>query len=80
MGHLLNPEGLKADPVKVEALLAMPEPESAAAVKEFLGMVNYLAKFMPHLSDMTEPLCRLDDKNVEWQWLHQHTTTFNTVK
>ena len=49
MGHLLTPEGLKADPVKIEALLAMP-------------------------------LRRLDDKNVEWQWLHQHTTAFNTVK
>ena len=69
MGHLLTPEGLKADPGKIEAILAMPEPENAAALKRFLGMVNYLAKFMPHLSDMTEPLRGLDDKDVEWQWL-----------
>ena len=53
MGHLLTPEGLKADPTKIEALLAMPEPENVAALKGFLGMVNYLAKFMPHLSDRT---------------------------
>ena len=58
--------------------MPIPEPKSAAALKRLLGMVNYLAKFMPHLSDMTEPLRRLNDK--EWQWLQQHTTAFNTVK
>ena len=80
MGHLLTPQGLKADPTKIEALIAMPEPEDVLALKRFLGMVNYLSKFMPHLSDMTEPLRRLEDKDVEWQWLKQHSIAFNTVK
>lgn len=80
MGHVLTPEGLQADPAKIEALLAMPEPEDLSALKRFLGMVNYLVKFMPHLSDMTEPLRRLDSKDVEWQWLEQHSVAFNTVK
>ena len=35
---------------------------------------------MLHLSDMTEPLRRLEDKDVEWQWLKQHSIAFNTVK
>ena len=61
MGHLLTPEGLKPDPRKIEAIVAMPEPEDATALKHFLGMVNYLSKFMPHLSEMTEPLQRLED-------------------
>ena len=43
-------------------------------------MVNYLSKFMPHLSEMTEPLHRLEDKDAEWQWLKQHSVAFNTVK
>ena len=80
MGHQLTPEGLKPDPGKIEAIAAMPEPEDATALKRFLGMVNYLSKFMPHLSKMTEPLRRLEDKDVEWQWLTQHSIAFNTVK
>ena len=80
MGHLLTPEGLKPDPRKIEAIVAMPEPEDATALKRFLGMVNYLSKFMPHLSEMTEPLRRLEDKDVEWQWMTQHSIAFNTVK
>ena len=64
MGHLLTSQGLMPDPEKIQAILQMPEPEDVTALKPFLGMVTYLAKFMPHL---TEPLRRLEDKNVEFQ-------------
>jgi hypothetical protein len=49
-------------------------------LKRFLGMVNYLAKCLPLLSDMTEPLRRLEDKDVEWCWLEQHQQAYDTVK
>ena len=65
MGHLPTPKGLKPDQTKVEAILEMPPPTDVKEVKRFLGMVNYLAKFMPLLSDMTLPLRKLEDKNVE---------------
>ncbi|PFX12592.1 Transposon Tf2-9 polyprotein [Stylophora pistillata] len=67
---IINP-GLRPDPEKIQAILQMPEPKDVTALKRFLGMVTYLAKFMPHLSEMTEPLRRLEDKNVEFQWLPQ---------
>jgi len=65
MGHLLTPEGLKVDLSKVEAILEMPSPSDVKKLKRFLGMVNYLAKFLPLLSDMTETLRRLEDKEMQ---------------
>ena len=47
----MTPEGVKPDPAKVEAITAVPEPDNVTALKRFLGMVNYLSKFMPHLSE-----------------------------
>ena len=49
-------------------------------LKIFLGMVNYLAKCLPLLSDMTELLRRLEDKDVEWGWLEQHQQAYDIVK
>ena len=79
MGHPLTSQGLMPDPEKIQAILQMPEPEDVTALKRFLGMVTYLAKFIPHLSEMTEPLRRLEDKNVEFQWLDQHSIAMNTI-
>ena len=64
MGHQLTAEGLKPDPAKEEAIPAMPEPDNVTALKIFLEMVNYSSKFMPHLSEMTEPLRRLEDRTL----------------
>ena len=80
MGHLRTSLGLLPDPEKIQAILQMPEPEDVTALKRFLGMVTYLAKFMPHLSEMTEPLRCLEDKNVEFQWLDQHSIAMNTIR
>ena len=63
--HLLTADGLTPDQNKVKAISEMPEPTDVKALQRFLGMVNYLAKILLHLSTVTEPLRRLLDKDVE---------------
>ena len=43
-------------------------------------MANYLAKFCPHLSALSEPLRRLTDDNAEFLWSSEHDSTFKTIK
>ena len=50
MGHIFSPDGLRPDPAKIKAITDMPSPDGPAATRRFLGMVNYLAKFIPTLS------------------------------
>ena len=66
IGHLLNREGLRVDPKKVESIVEMPAPKDAKAVQRLLGSVNYLANFVPHLQNIMQPHRRLLDKDTEW--------------
>ena len=80
MGHLLTSSGLRPDPEKVKAVLDMPKPDGVLTVLRFLGFVNYLAKFLPRLSDLSEPFRRLTDKDSVWCWLPQHDKAIDSMK
>ena len=55
-GHKLTRYGLMADEEKTKAILQMPKPENVDDVKRLNGLASYLAKFLPRLSSVTEPL------------------------
>ena len=56
MGHSVTSEGLGPDSMKVEAIVSMPRPDDKRAVQRLLGCVNYLSRFMPTISEVTEPV------------------------
>ena len=67
-GHLLTTEGLKPDPEKVRAIVEMPRPKNRDDILRLNGMVNYLSRFLPHLSDVMKPLRDLTHKDAAWCW------------
>ena len=58
-GHRLTPEGLKPDPEKVKAIVDMKSPQSMQSLQSYNGMVNYLKRFSPVLTELPEPLRRV---------------------
>ncbi|CAH1233385.1 RTL1 [Branchiostoma lanceolatum] len=79
-GHLITSQGLKLDPGKVAAIAKMPRPTDAQAVQRLMGFVTYLAKFLPKLSDVCEPLRKLTVKDSEFEWLDAHEKILETLK
>ena len=63
LGHIVS-EGIKIDPSKTEAITKMPLPRSVNELQRFLGMINYLGKFIPNLAKHTTPLGNLLKKDV----------------
>ena len=49
VGHVLSKDGLKPDPGKIRAVKEMKPPENAKELKTFLGFLQSLGKFMPHM-------------------------------
>ena len=60
--------------------MGMPDPIDVQSLHRFLGMVNYLSKFLPRLSEETEVLRKLTEKDAEWCWLQSHTDAVVHVK
>ena len=63
LGHTLTDDGINLR--KATAITKMRNPQSKKDLRRFLGMVNYLAKFVPDLSDITAPLRELLEKNAQ---------------
>ena len=73
-------KGLCADPAKVRAIIEMPPPENVASVQRLLGLVQYLCKFLPHLSDISKPLRDLTLQDAEWSWEEPQRSAFERLK
>ncbi len=80
VGHIFTREGLKADPSKIKAISEMPDPKDVPALQRFLGMVNYLGKYIPNFSDVAAPLRKLTHKETAWCWYQQHQQAYDTLK
>ena len=52
LGHKLTPDSIKVDPKKIEAIIQMDPPQNVANLQSFNGMINYLKKFSPVLSEL----------------------------
>lgn len=63
IGHLLTSKGVKGDLSKIDAVLDMERPTDVSGVQRIMGTVNYLAKFLPRLSEVSEPLRLLTRRN-----------------
>ena len=80
IGHILTSDGVQADPSKIQAILSMNPPTDVAGVRRILGTVNYLAKFLPRLSQISEPLRQLTKKENPFIWDNTHDEAFTTIK
>lgn len=79
-GHKVTAAGTEPDPEKIRAITNIPTPQNTADVRRFLGMVTYLAKFIPQFTDTTKPLRDLLAKDNEWFWGNIQQAGFEKLK
>ena len=58
----------------------MTEPEDKAGLLRFLGMLQYLARFVPNLSDVSASLQKLLESDVAWHWEAEQQKRFEDLK
>ena len=80
MGHIVSAEGLKPDGEKIKAISEMPKPNDVSSLQRLLGMVKYLAPYIPHESEITAPLRQLLKKETHWFWGPEHDEAIVAVR
>lgn len=65
LGHHLSERGIEADTSKVDKILNWPVPKTATQVRSFLGLVRYIAHFLPALAEHTVVLMPFTTKDAE---------------
>ena len=80
LGHIINGEGVSADPRKTAAIQKMRTPQSIPELSRFLSMVNQLGKFSPVMAELTKPLRELLSKISTWLWGPSQDEAFRKIK
>ena len=74
LGHLIDGSGVQPDPDKVQAIIAMQSPNNVKEVRRFLGMVQQMSKFSPHIADKAKPLRDLLSSGAGLKVNSKHST------
>ncbi|UYV77326.1 K02A2.6-like [Cordylochernes scorpioides] len=80
LGHILDEDGIRPDPAKIEAVAKMPAPTDVHGVRRFLGMVNHLGRFVENLSEIVAPLNQLLVKGQDFVWDCSQERAFRKLK
>ena len=80
LGHLISADGIRPLKDKLDTIRDMPAPHNSKEVKQFLGLVGYYRKFVPHFAALSRPLTKLTCKDKVFEWTHECRKAFNTLK
>ncbi|XP_062557795.1 uncharacterized protein K02A2.6-like [Armigeres subalbatus] len=79
-GHILTDKGLQPDASKISTIRNYPVPSDRKEVHRFIGMVNYLSRFIPNLSANVFNLRKLVPPSQPWKWTATEAEEFDRVK
>ena len=80
LGFVVSDKGIQLDPAKVKAIQEIPAPCTEKEVRGFLGRLNYIARFISHLTATCEPIFKLLKKDQVVKWNDEFQTAFERIK
>lgn len=80
LGHTLSKNSIRPNESNSSAIRNFEAPQNKKDVQSFLGLTNYVARFIPDFSSVTEPLRRLIKKNSTFRWSEAQQSAFESLK
>ena len=80
LGHIVSERGIEVDPEKIKTVLDMPSSRTKREIRGFLGILQYISRFIANLTDICDPIFRLLRKNQPTVWNDDCQRAFNKIK
>ena len=79
LGFLVNRDGTRPNPAKIEPINNYPVPRNLKALRRFLGTSSWYRRFIPNYATIAEPLTNLTKKNQKYEWLEEQQRAFELL-
>jgi len=80
LGRIVNDEGIRMDPNKVDSVVAWKTPTNRDLLRGFLGSVGYLSDDIPNVRIPMSVLHALTGDTVSFRWGYTEQRAFEDVK
>jgi len=80
LGTVFEGNTIQMDPDKLKIINEFQIPNNQKGLKSFLGMTNFLKRFIKDYSHIVAPLNRLLKKDTIFKWTEEHDKSFNYLK
>ena len=80
LGHIISEKGIEVDKSKIDLVRHLPSPTSVREVRSFLGHAGFYRRFIKDFSKVAQPLCRLLQKEVSFEFNEACEKAFNHLK
>lgn len=80
LGHVISEKGIKMNEKRASAIAECESPKDKSSLMHFLGIVNYVGKFIPNKSDVLEPLNSLLKGDTQFVWTDVQERAFQEIK
>ncbi|CAN6704220.1 unnamed protein product [Malus baccata var. baccata] len=80
LGHIISEKGIEVDKSKIDLVRHLPSPTSVREGRSFLGHAGFYRRFIKDFSKIAQPLCRLLQKEVAFEFTKECTESFKQLK
>jgi transposase InsO family protein len=80
LGLIMNKEGYRADPLKIEAIMNYQPPKTIRQNRRFMGMVNFYKDFIKDFATIAAPITDLLSTKKKFVWTEKADEAFRLLK
>ena len=80
LGFIVLKEGIRVNPLKVEAILQLSPPRNIHHLQCLQGMANFLRRFVVNFTNLTRGFMHLLKKDTPFEWDERAQESFDALK